>query len=260
MPMGRGWFGAVCLLVALMAAALAPGVSRLAADSRPALRAVSMPGAVHLAWDPSDLPGVVGFLIRRGTEPGQEDRWPINDIPVPGMSFVDRYVQPGQTYYYMVIPLLADGKWGRASVEVSGAAAPVPKGYRWVELRLDSPDALLITSAGQQRVTLRGRPVLDRGRVLLVLEDLADLLEADLSHDPQTGQIRYVLPTGQVVQMEVGVCCLRFSKAIREDHCSPIEQDGLVYLPLRWIVETLLGQMHGDPLTRSVTVELMAGR
>lgn len=229
-------------------------------NDRLTVTATSKPGSVLLEWTDPRPGGVTGYIIRRGPAPGQEDRWPVSDFPVTGTSYTDRNVVPGDSYYYVVIPLLGDGTMRKGSAEVTAVAGEVPDGYRFIQLHMDTDVALLTSSEGTRRLALHGKPVLDRGRVLLPLTDIVDLLHADVSYDPETGAITHRLPTGQVMEMAVGNCCLTFGKAARQDTCSPLKINGQIYLPLRWIAETLLAEVTFEADMHTVTVEMEAAQ
>lgn len=229
-------------------------------DARPGVSVTALPGSVLLEWTEPPLAGITGYVIRRGMAPGQEDRWPINDFPVVGTSYRDRNVLPGATYHYVIIPLLSDGTWSPASREVAVTPLPIPEGYRLVQIRMDEAEATLITHEGEQAIPLLGKPLLDRGRVLVPLEDLAALLGAPLSRSPETGIISLRLASGREMQMEVGNCCLIFGQAVRDDICSPLEREGTVYLPLRWVAEAMEGKLLFDTLSRTVTIEIAPAR
>lgn len=253
---------AISLTVALVAAilllvpALNSPLYAYTPDTRPVLSVTALPGSVLLKWTQPPVEGITGYVIRRGTEPGQADRWPINDFPVIGNTYQDLNLIPGTTYHYIVVPVLADGSWSWASQEVAVTPLELPKGYRLVQFHLDSSEAVLSTHEGEERVLLRGKPLLHQGRVLVPMEDLADLLGVDLSRSPETGIISYRFAPDRVAQMEVGKPGLMFGAANRPDLTAPVERDGHVYLPLRWIVAVLDGKLECDTLSRSVIVSV----
>jgi hypothetical protein len=252
--------GIVALVFTLAAVLVSPATTGnrvLAADNRPVVTATGQPGAVKLEWTETALTGIAGYQIRRGPASGEEDRWPLNDFPVVGSTYVDRNVTPGTTYFYTVFPVHSDGTWGFGSFEVSATVGEIPSGYRLAQFHMDIAEATLLTASGTLTVALHGRPIIDRGRVLLPLEDISTLTGAKLSYDRESGRISHTLPFGRQMQMEVGKCAVTFSKAERQDICSPVERDGLVYLPLRWVVEAMEGTLTFDTLGDRVTIEIL---
>jgi len=68
------------------------------------LTATSSNGSVLLNWSPA-LPGntpLAGYYLYRGTAAGGENRWPLNNQPVTGTSYLDTNLENGQPYYYKV--------------------------------------------------------------------------------------------------------------------------------------------------------------
>jgi hypothetical protein len=70
--------------------------------------------SVNLSWKPSTS-AVVGYNVyRRGTSGVVK----VNSVPVTGTSFVDKTVQPGQTYFYLTKAVNAKGTESTSSNEV----------------------------------------------------------------------------------------------------------------------------------------------
>jgi len=65
------------------------------------LVAVPSEDAVRLAWDPSPEADVAGYLVYRASPPGSP-YVRLTDVPVRTTVFVDRYVERGRTYSYVV--------------------------------------------------------------------------------------------------------------------------------------------------------------
>lgn len=248
------------LVVALLLAALPllaqgsaePGI----AANRPILSAVGRPGSVQLEWTEPNHTGIVGYQIRRGSAPGEEDRWPLHDFPVPGTTFLDTAVTPGTTYYYEVLPVLRNGKLGLPSYEVATAAEAVPEGYRLIQMQLGDTDVTLISSAGEQVVALKAAPFLVHGRVMMAMDDLVALLGADMTYAADTGLITHRLPCGRVMHMALGKSGLEFDKATREDVAAPMQRNGVVYLPLRWVAEAMECQLSFSMSGESILIEV----
>ena len=70
--------------------------------------------SVSLSWKASTS-AVVGYNVyRRGTLGLVR----LNSLPVPGTSYIDRTVQPGQTYFYLTKAVSAKGGESTASNEI----------------------------------------------------------------------------------------------------------------------------------------------
>jgi fibronectin type 3 domain-containing protein/predicted small lipoprotein YifL len=83
-------------------------VAAAPADTTPpaaptALVAVPSPGAVRLAWNPSGSPDVVTYVVYRATETGELAR--IGTTPAVATVYLDRDVQTGRTYRYVITAL-----------------------------------------------------------------------------------------------------------------------------------------------------------
>lgn len=228
----------------------------LSPANRPQLSAVSIPGGVELSWTDPNPQGVTGYLVRRGPAPGKEDRWPLTDFPVVGTRFTDRNVVPGDTYYYVVIPLMQGGTMGRTSSEASAEAGVVPAGYKLITLGLAQSAATVLTSEGVTEQVLTAQPIYERGRMMLTLEDARALLGAVIVYDRETGKVIHKLPSGREMELEVGKCCLTFVQAVKPDSCAPVIRGERLFLPLRWIAEAMEGTVSFDTLSQTAVIEM----
>jgi len=98
------------------------------AGSGPQSVALSGTGAhdVILTWTASTTSGVAGYNVYRGTTSGGESATPLDPTPIAGTAFADANVVAGQTYYYLVTAVAADGtEQSPGSSEVS-ATVPSP--------------------------------------------------------------------------------------------------------------------------------------
>lgn len=225
--------------------AIAPG---------PTVTATAQPLGIQLEWTDSGTTGALGYIIRRGEAPGQEARWPLTDFPVRGNSWLDEEIVPGTTYYYVVVPLRPDGAPGMDSAEVKATAVSVAAGRRLVHFHMDATQALIRTESGDEPIALVGKPLVDHGRVMLAVDDIVALTGADLRQVDGLPVIVHKLPGGQEMTMEVGKCAMAFAKASRTDVCAPIRRDGQIYLPVRWVVEAMNGELGFNPIDQSVTI------
>lgn len=125
--------------------------------------------SVELTWTPSPTAGVMGYNVYRATAPPCPVRPTpaqgpppacamqlLNATPVPQPRYEDRDVRPGQTYYYEVRTVAADGALSQPSNTTTaticspdtgrpaktGPCAPDRKG---------EPDGSTRTNSGKQR-------------------------------------------------------------------------------------------------------------
>ncbi|MGA9963721.1 MAG: fibronectin type III domain-containing protein [Terriglobales bacterium] len=93
-------------------------LSEMSASTNVQQRRVSAPAglqhSVNLSWKASPS-AVVGYNVYRRGASGVVK---INSEPVPGTSYVDRTVQPGQTYFYVSKAVNARGTESTPSNEV----------------------------------------------------------------------------------------------------------------------------------------------
>jgi len=64
---------------------------------------------VVLTWTASATPGILGYYVYRGTASGKESTTPLNSTPIAGTFYADSNVTDGQTYYYVLTALGANG-------------------------------------------------------------------------------------------------------------------------------------------------------
>lgn len=224
--------------------------------SGPTVTASAETLGIRLAWSYPETAGAVGYIIHRGDTAGHEERWPLTDFPVPGHVWFDEEVVPGTTYYYVIVPVFGDGSEGFRSNEVAATAVSPADDRQLVHFHMDEAEALVRTAAGDELVALSAPPVMAHGRVLLALQDVVTLTGADLTLSADGKVVTHKLPTGRVMTVEVGKSTMAFSKATRTDTCHPVLKNGQVYLPLRWFVDAMQGQLTFNPLDDSVTFEM----
>jgi hypothetical protein len=76
---------------------------------------------VVLTWTASATPGVSGYYVYRGTASGKESTTPLNSTPIDGTLYADSNVTDGQTYYYKLTAVGANG--ATQSVQSTEASA-----------------------------------------------------------------------------------------------------------------------------------------
>ncbi len=67
-----------------------------------ALEAVAGASVISLIWEAVDAPDLAGYLVFRGTAPG-EATTPLTPEPIGATSFEDRTVTAGVRYVYVVV-------------------------------------------------------------------------------------------------------------------------------------------------------------
>jgi fibronectin type 3 domain-containing protein len=84
----------------------------------------SQPHAVHLGWDPSLSPNIVGYNLYRGSVSGGPYTL-VNTAPLPQTFYADSNVMSGETYYYVATALDSSNVESAFSNETS-ARVPNP--------------------------------------------------------------------------------------------------------------------------------------
>lgn len=82
---------------------------------------VTEDGSVLLTWNPVTAPGLIGYHVHRGDEPGGPYLRLTTD-PVPPSStpsYIDRTIEPGQTYYFVTTSVNSTGMESAYSQEAS---------------------------------------------------------------------------------------------------------------------------------------------
>jgi len=111
---------ALVLMLGLSTIAIALGCKSRATAS---LSAISSSHAVQLSWNPSTS-DVIGYNVYRGTLPGGPYT-KLNSSPVATTTYVDRTVQPGETYFYAVSAVDSNNVESALSNEIT-ATIPTP--------------------------------------------------------------------------------------------------------------------------------------
>jgi len=79
---------------------------------------------VVLTWGAS--PGAAGYDIYRGSSSGGESSTPLNSAPVTGTKYEDTTVSAGQTYYYEITAVAANGNTQSGKSSQVSATVPSP--------------------------------------------------------------------------------------------------------------------------------------
>jgi len=79
---------------------------------------------VVLTWGAS--PGAAGYDIYRGSSSGGEGSTPLNSTPVTGTKYEDTTVSAGQTYYYEITAVAANGSTQSGKSSQVSATVPSP--------------------------------------------------------------------------------------------------------------------------------------
>jgi hypothetical protein len=74
--------------------------------------------SVTLSWNPSNSPGIVGYLVERGDQSGGP-YIQLTPTPITALTFTDTAVRASQTYFYIIIAVDATGLTSAPSNEAS---------------------------------------------------------------------------------------------------------------------------------------------
>jgi hypothetical protein len=103
-------------------------VLRIADNANGSPQTVGLFGAgghdLILSWTASTTPGVLGYDVFRGTTSGEESSTPLNSTPINDTTYVDEDVMPGETYYYVVTAVAAEGVIQSAISNEAAATVP----------------------------------------------------------------------------------------------------------------------------------------
>ena len=123
--------GANCTVVVLFTPLTSGNLSAslTVTDSAPSSpQSVSLSGGgghdVILTWTASATPGVSGYYVYRGTASGKESSTPLNSTPIAGTMYADSNVTAGQTYYYLLTAVAANGATQSGRSGEASATAP----------------------------------------------------------------------------------------------------------------------------------------
>lgn len=209
------------------------------------------PGAegVVLSWQPpAAFQGrPVGYAVYQGPAPGQEGTTPLGDFPADGTTYTDPTALAGETYYYVVKVVYADGRTGAPSNE----AAIGPRRGTGVTVWLQ---------VGNRTARVNGEPVIldvaprvADGRTLVPLRFLGNALGAEMSFDPADRHIRFALGGRQIDLWLDRAEALVNGRPVTLD-TAPTVVNGRTLVPLRFLSERLGADVTYNPGDQSITV------
>ncbi|MBB6214506.1 hypothetical protein HNQ80_000586 [Anaerosolibacter carboniphilus] len=126
----------------------------------------AIPGdkSVSFTWTkPNNTKNIIGYNLYRGTASGRESSTPITDFPIEGTSYMDKNLESGTTYYYVLRAVYKDKTLGTTSNEVavslkSRITLSAKAGENGVNLSWNKPsDASSIVGYNLYRGTASGR-------------------------------------------------------------------------------------------------------
>ena len=204
---------------------------------------------------------VTGYDVFRGTAPGGEAGSPINGAPSSGTAYTDTSVSPGQTYYYTVTAIMADGSQSQASTEVSATAvAAAPKPTPTQPTQPTGAQVVVAMTIGGNRATVDGvaetldvPPLTIGGRTLVPLRFLGDAIGAAIKYNDTTRQITFSTATHTVVLTIDQPTATVDGQAVALD-VPPTLVNNRTLVPVRFVSENLGGKVTYDPATQGIQV------
>lgn len=214
------------------------------------LSATAGNGYITLTWQPHNPPSgkvLKGYYVYRSTQPGSASGDRIRDFPLLEPSWTDYAVESGQTYYYTVRALYADGTLSPPSEEVSATAT-------------SSTPVVIQLTIGQTQAKVNGiardlivPPVIRQERTMVPLRFIGEAMGAVLDWDPVERKVTYTRGDRQVV-LWIDNPKVIVNGATQYFDPPPFVDKGTTLVPVRLVAEALGFTVLWDEVTQTVTI------
>lgn len=210
------------------------------AEAEPALGWTSLkvapsPSGVTLSWTaPPVEQSVLGYIIWRGTDADQID-FQVNTQPVKDYNYIDRSVQPNQSYFYQIQAFYQGEELGVRSNAASTVPGAMPPSNRQVWLQVGNTTA----KANGENRQLDVAPVIIDGSTMVPLRFIGEVLGATIAWSEIERKVSYGLE-GRSIDLFIGKqTALVNGSTVITLNASPVIIDGTTLVPVRFVSEQL---------------------
>ena len=205
---------------------------------------------VFLSW--TAVVGAKGYNIYRSKVSGSYDmKTPLTDFPIKDTFFTDDKAKVGITYYYIIVPIMADGKEGPAFAEVS--ATVQEQEQKSIVLIIGNP-YMEVNGKKQEIDPGRGTaPVLLSGRAVLPIRAIVEAMGGTVGWDANQQKVTLVAK-GNTVELWIGVYEIRVNGQMKEIDVAPVEIKGRTMIPVRFVAENLNAEILWDGDNQKITI------
>jgi hypothetical protein len=218
------------------------------------LRGTGLLDGIKLDWDGSTQPGVVGYNLYRGTSSGNYSSTPVTDFFIRELTYTDKTVESGTTYYYIMKPVYSNGTEGAASNEVAVRMAS-QSGDRKIVLQIDNP-MMNVNGVVQEIDPGRGTvPVIVNGRTLLPIRAIIESMGGTIEWEG-TAQKVTIRSESNTIEMWAGNKVAYVNGERKELDVPPQIINGRTMVPLRFVGESLDKYIEWEGIDRIVTMHL----
>jgi hypothetical protein len=203
---------------------------------------------IFLSW--SAVEGAKSYNIYRSKVSGKYDmKTPLTDFPIKDTFFTDDKALVGITYYYIIVPIMADGKEGPAFAEVSATVQE----QKTIVLQIGNP-YMEVNGKKQEIDPGRGTaPVLLSGRAVLPIRAVVEAMGGTVGWDANQQKVTLVAK-GNTVELWIGVYEIRVNGQMKEIDVAPVEIKGRTMIPVRFVAENLNAEIIWDGDNQKITI------
>lgn len=220
------------------------------------LSAVAGDKMVNLKWDPiANAAGLDGFYIYRSTSPDGSNVSPANDFPVAGTSYVDKNVENGKTYFYMIKAVFSEKTGGKSYGEASNIVAASPlqqKGL--IELVIGNPMMKVNNISKEIDPGKSTAPVTISGRTFVPIRAIIEAMGGSLTWVGSEQKIVIVL-NDKTIELWLNSKTAKINGISKETDVAPYSsKTGRTMVPLRFVIENLSCNVLWDGPSSSITI------
>ena len=216
------------------------------------LKATVNAGSITLQWN--KLSDVQGYYVYRATKSGGQTKTPETDFWIKGTTYTDIKVVPGTTYYYIVRPVLSDGKLGEPSNEVKVKYQEI---YGNISLTIGNSVMLVNGKLMEIDPGKRTAPVLKDARTMLPIRAVIEAMGGTV--DYTSGEMKVTIKyKGKTIYMWIGSKTIQVDGVKKTIDVAPyFSETGRTMIPIRFVVENLDCEVKWDGNTQTVYISYL---
>lgn len=211
--------------------------------------------------------GVLGYRLFRSTVKGERGI-SVTDFYITGTSFVDVNVKPNTTYYYTLVPVLAEAKPFEGIDEKLGepiatwtvtTSGNVDEGFvpgqtrHFILLQIDNPQMTVDGVVGEVDPGRGTKPMVYRNRTMVPIRAIVEALGGSAGWDAEARKVS-LKARGNTVEMWIDKKEFIINGKKSEMDVVPMITNSRTFVPLRFAIENLNSKVDWLNSTREVVI------
>lgn len=198
--------------------------------------------------DATNVTGLLGYNLYRGTVSGGQSSTPITDFPIEISEYTDQNVSSDTTYYYTVYAVYSDG----TMVQIGSEIIMKPSNNQII-LYIGNPN-MFVNNVSKEIDPGKGtKPILLNGRTILPIRALVEELGGTINWDGATRKVTLTLGAKTIV-LTIDSKTTLVNNIQATTDVAPQIINGRTMVPLRYIIDNFGYEVLWNATNKSVTI------